>query len=972
MSNALKFLLELDASQAKAALASFQSSLQTTLRNASNAGAAGNPLAGIQAGAASAVSSIGGLAASMLSLKAVSVAAAGAFAKSAIEASEGAENAFRGLESIANRTGVGISKAWGAVQQLTADGLMSQTEAATALKNLFSRGFGLEEAVALINRFKDSAAFGRQAALGFGEAVVGATEGLKNENSALVDNAGVTKNVAKMWEDYAKEIGVTAGELTQAQKRQAEYNGVMKETEAQVGDSKKLQEGLSGANAKLGKSFNDLKTTLGDELKPAYTDLIKLTTTLLDKTNEYLKTSKEAMKPQALVSNNGIVGAIARGTRSMAGAVGFALPPVPPQTAAIPPLSTNTTGIKVVAPGPGGRPIVDNIDKAAVERRAQEEADIKAKAEAKQALTLSEKRLKREAADSRNALDIYRSGLDAQKAVLEKNLAEGAITRAEFSKKTADLETQELLKAEELRSARIVELRKQVELAAKTGNAEVLADAQQALRDEEAQAAAAANKIKAARTKVSTESVADARQGAEERRRIEEQLLSARIDAERTAGEAIRDKEIALVEGKVAARVLTEEEGVRQVAALRDAELVAEIDRITRLRAFYAEQSDLTPAQAASATAQREKLLAQATALEAKRVQVAAEADAKIAESARELAELRVELEQDLLDAQGRTFDAQSAQIDAWLEEKRKQLAGFPELLAKAEAVASARQKNVSFERVQEGVQGDNSRFDRDRAELDRRSKAGLVTDIDYDRESLALKKQQADALRERLALLQENSNGSSSAVAAIADLEAQIAELDAAMSSTAESINENFFNSVEKGFQDLLSGAKKPLEALRDIAVSVLRQIADMALRYSLQKAFAGFGGGGGLGGAVMSLFGGFRAAGGAVSDDRAYITGEKGPELFFPGSAGTVVSSSRIEQVLAGMLTGKTLSPAAYFNVNQQAAAGAGPTNVSVSPKVVIAAGDLFNALRNEPGFNQHIVQVAASNGKRIQAGW
>lgn len=33
-----------------------------------------------------------------------------------------------------------------------------------------------------------------------------ATEGLKNENSILVDNAGVTKNVAKMREEYAKKI----------------------------------------------------------------------------------------------------------------------------------------------------------------------------------------------------------------------------------------------------------------------------------------------------------------------------------------------------------------------------------------------------------------------------------------------------------------------------------------------------------------------------------------------------------------------------------------------------------------------------------------------------------------------------------------------------------------------------------------------------------------------------------------------
>ncbi len=972
MSNALKYLIQLDASQAKAALASFQSSLSNALRTASNS-TSGNPLAGIQTGANKAISSIGGLAASFVSLKAISVAAAGAFAKSAIDSSEQAENAFRGLESVANRTGVGISRAWSAVQQLTADGLMSQTEAATALKNLFSRGFGLEEAVTLIERFKDSAAFGRQAALGFGEAVVGATEGLKNENSALVDNAGVTKNVAKMWDDYAKKIGVSTNELTQAQKRQAEYNGVLKETEAQVGDSKKLQEGLSGANAKLAKSFSDLKNSIGDDLKPAYTELLNLTSKLLDKTTEYLKASKEAMKPEALTANKGSVGFIARGTRALAGAVGIDLPPIP-SSGAIPPLSTNRTGIKVVPPlGPGGKQIVDNIDKEAVARRAKEEADEKTKAEAKQELDRSEKRLKREAADSKNTLDIYRSGLDAQRALLDKKLAEESISKTEYARQTAKLEEQEVLKSEQLRAQRIIELRKQVELASKTGNDELLAEAQQNLRDEEAAAVASANKLKAIRTQASIESVAATRKEAEERRQIEEQLLAARIDAERTTGEAVRDREIAAVEAKVAQRVLTEEEGVKQIAAIKDAELLAELERIKKLQAFYATLSGLNPAQSAAVAAQQEKLQAQAKATEAKREEVASEANAKIAEGAKELAQLRVDLEQELLEAQGRTFDAQSAQIDAWLAEKQQQLKDFPDLLAKAEAIATGRRRNLSFESTQETIGQDNEQFQRQQAELDRRSRAGLVTDIEYDRESLELKRQQADVLRERLELLRQNSNGSTSAVAAIQELEQQILELDSAMSTTAQSINDNFFNAVEKGFQDMLSGAKKPLEALRDVAVSVLRQIADIALKYSLQKLFSGFGmtGGGGLGGAVMSLFGGFRAAGGAVAEGQAYVTGERGMELFFPGSAGNVVPTARIEQVLSGLLSRKTRSPAAYFGSREAAPVG-GNTNVSVAPKVVVAAGDFLSAIQSMPEAERWIVQVASANGKRIKAAW
>ena len=47
------------------------------------------------------------------------------------------------------------------------------------------------------------------------------------ENSVLSDAAGVQKNISKMYEDYAKKIGKSTDELTQAEKAQAVYNGIM-------------------------------------------------------------------------------------------------------------------------------------------------------------------------------------------------------------------------------------------------------------------------------------------------------------------------------------------------------------------------------------------------------------------------------------------------------------------------------------------------------------------------------------------------------------------------------------------------------------------------------------------------------------------------------------------------------------------------------------------------------------------------
>lgn len=179
------------------------------------------------------------------------------------------ESAFRGLRSVAEFTGVGIEGAYKAATDAAADGLITVADASKALQNLLARGFSLDQAIDTINRLKDAAAFNRQASLSMAEAVVSATEGLKNENSVLVDNAGVTKNVSIMWQEYANKIGVTVAELTQAQKVEAEYQGVMRETEAQLGNSAKAAEGLQGQQAKLSASMREFKAVLGDALTPA-------------------------------------------------------------------------------------------------------------------------------------------------------------------------------------------------------------------------------------------------------------------------------------------------------------------------------------------------------------------------------------------------------------------------------------------------------------------------------------------------------------------------------------------------------------------------------------------------------------------------------------------------------------------------------------------------------------------------------
>ena len=216
----------------------------------------------------------------------LSLAAVGAGLRSAIVAVRQAEASFKGLESVANFTGVGIERAFDEATQLTKDNLLSLGEASQALQNLLSRGYSVDQAVQTINRLKDAAAFNRAAHLQMGEAVVTATEGLKQENSVLVDNAGVQKNVSVLWKEHADAIGKAVGELTQAEKIQAEVNGILRETEAQVGNAAKAAGGLEGNIAKLNKAQNELATAFGTALIPAITNVTAAGTRAV---NEWIK-----------------------------------------------------------------------------------------------------------------------------------------------------------------------------------------------------------------------------------------------------------------------------------------------------------------------------------------------------------------------------------------------------------------------------------------------------------------------------------------------------------------------------------------------------------------------------------------------------------------------------------------------------------------------------------------------------------
>ena len=236
----------------------------------------------------------------------------------AVDAAVRQQNALMGLSSVAKGTGNSIEETTQAAKDLSADGLMPIGDAATGLKNLLASGFSLPQAIDLMKAFKDSAAFGRQGSLEFGQAIASATEGIKNGNSILVDNAGVTKNLSNILVD----AGFSAQDLSKASQdagvRMALFNGIIKETKNQTGDAAKLAESFGGAQAKMTTQTTKLNVALGTALQPLLTKIMNVLSPLIEKFTEFANNNPQVVAAivaittvaLALVAILGIVGAL--------------------------------------------------------------------------------------------------------------------------------------------------------------------------------------------------------------------------------------------------------------------------------------------------------------------------------------------------------------------------------------------------------------------------------------------------------------------------------------------------------------------------------------------------------------------------------------------------------------------------------------------------------------------------------------
>lgn len=126
----------------------------------------------------------------------------------------------------------------------------------------------------------------------------------------------------------------------------------------------------------------------------------------------------------------------------------------------------------------------------------------------------------------------------------------------------------------------------------------------------------------------------------------------------------------------------------------------------------------------------------------------------------------------------------------------------------------------------------------------------------------------------------------------------------DSALSAADQS--KLYFETFTKGIEDaMVNFVRTGKLSFKDLANNIIAEFVRIQTRSAIMKMFPseiGGGAGGGLfdiiKGIGSAIFGGFKASGGPVYSNKAYMVGERGPEMFVPNSNGSIIPNGAMAQ--------------------------------------------------------------------------
>lgn len=189
--------------------------------------------------------------------------------QTSIKEAQNLQSVMLGLNSTAAAYGQNQDQARAAAGRLKEDGMIGLTTAAGGLQKLMQAGLGLDQATQLMNAYKDQAAFGKVATLSMDQAVGNLAESFMTENAQIGNLSGQTENYSLIVSRGAAIMGKQESQLTQAERVQAKYLGTMQLAEVVAGDSERASTTLTGAQARLDQTVQQLHQNIGNALTPA-------------------------------------------------------------------------------------------------------------------------------------------------------------------------------------------------------------------------------------------------------------------------------------------------------------------------------------------------------------------------------------------------------------------------------------------------------------------------------------------------------------------------------------------------------------------------------------------------------------------------------------------------------------------------------------------------------------------------------
>lgn len=113
------------------------------------------------------------------------------------------------------------------------------------------------------------------------------------------------------------------------------------------------------------------------------------------------------------------------------------------------------------------------------------------------------------------------------------------------------------------------------------------------------------------------------------------------------------------------------------------------------------------------------------------------------------------------------------------------------------------------------------------------------------------------------------------------------------------QDIGRSVASSLESAFDRWISGTKV---SFKELVNSMIADLARLQMRKGLEMLLGTGSGGGGLSSILAGFFGGPKAEGGPVASGKAYLVGERGPEIFVPSNSGAIVNNSAAQRMGGG----------------------------------------------------------------------